>query len=87
MGSIFSSGWIRQATAAAAQRRVALSGSLPAERTGLIRSRWEPAQPGRRGPRRRVYELTRKGSRQLASGREAWVQFVGIVGGILGVQA
>ena len=56
------------------------------EDAGLIRSSWEPAQPGKRGPRRRVYALTRKGSRRLAQGREEWVQFVGIVGGILGVQ-
>jgi PadR family transcriptional regulator PadR len=56
------------------------------EQAGLIRSVWEPAQAGRRGPRRRVYSLSRKGLRELARGREEWVQFVGIVGGILGVQ-
>lgn len=56
------------------------------EHAGLIRSAWEPAQAGRRGPRRRVYSLTRKGTRELALGREQWVQFVGTVGGILGIQ-
>ena len=56
------------------------------EKSGLIRSTWEPAQAGRRGPRRRVYSLTRKGTRELAHGREEWVQFVGTIGGILGIQ-
>jgi PadR family transcriptional regulator, regulatory protein PadR len=57
------------------------------EEAGLIRSSWEETQPGRRGPRRRVYSLTRKGTRHLALGREEWRHFVGIISGILGVQA
>jgi PadR family transcriptional regulator PadR len=56
------------------------------EEAGLIRSSWEEAQAGRRGPRRRVYSLTRKGLRQLDHGRAEWRRFVGVVGGILGVQ-
>jgi PadR family transcriptional regulator, regulatory protein PadR len=56
------------------------------EESGLIRSVWEPAQAGRRGPRRRVYSLTRKGTRELSRGREEWVQFVGTISGILGIQ-
>jgi PadR family transcriptional regulator, regulatory protein PadR len=56
------------------------------EESGLIRSKWEAAQAGRRGPRRRVYSLTRKGTRELARGRQEWVQLVGTISGILGIQ-
>jgi DNA-binding PadR family transcriptional regulator len=56
------------------------------EAAGLIRSAWEAPQAGRRGPRRRVYSLTKKGRRELARGRDEWVQFVGTVSGILGIQ-
>jgi DNA-binding PadR family transcriptional regulator len=56
------------------------------EAAGLIRSAWEPAQPGRRGPRRRVYSVTRKGARELGHGRAQWVQFVGTISGVLGIQ-
>jgi PadR family transcriptional regulator, regulatory protein PadR len=53
------------------------------EEAGLLRAEWE-ADSGRRGPRRRIYHLTHKGRHDLARHREAWVQFVTIVGGILG---
>lgn len=56
------------------------------EAEGMIRSAWEPTPPGRRGPRRRVYCLTRKGARELAQGREQWTHFVGTISGILGIQ-
>ena len=55
------------------------------EQAGLIRSAWEDEGAARRGPRRRVYRLTPKGTRRLAEGREEWRQFVSVVGGILGV--
>ena len=54
------------------------------EEAGLVRAGWEDESSGRRGPRRRIYQLTEKGRRDLARRREAWVQFVTIVGGILG---
>lgn len=54
------------------------------EKAGLIRSAWDVAAAGRRGPRRRVYRLTRKGTRRLNDGRDEWLHFVRIVGGILG---
>src|SRR4051812_33385470 len=54
------------------------------ERAGLVRAAWEDGGGGRRGPRRRVYRLTDKGSRKLARGREQWRAFVHVVGGILG---
>jgi PadR family transcriptional regulator, regulatory protein PadR len=57
------------------------------EGAGLVRSAWEESEKGRRGPRRRVYSLTRKGTRQLAAGRTEWRRFVGVMGAILGVQA
>jgi DNA-binding PadR family transcriptional regulator len=53
------------------------------EEAGLLRAEWE-ADSGRRGPRRRIYHLTDKGRHDLARHREAWAQFVTIVGGILG---
>jgi DNA-binding PadR family transcriptional regulator len=53
------------------------------EEAELLRAEWE-ADNGRRGPRRRIYHLTDKGRHDLARHREAWAQFVTIVGGILG---
>jgi PadR family transcriptional regulator len=53
------------------------------EKAGLIRSAWEANASGRRGPRRRIYSITKKGTRRLAEGRQEWQHFVRIVGGIL----
>lgn len=50
------------------------------EKAGLVKARWEETEPGRKGPPRRVYELTRQGRRQLQQGRQAWSQFVSVVG-------
>jgi DNA-binding PadR family transcriptional regulator len=54
------------------------------EANGLVEAEWEDSASGRRGPRRRIYRLTTKGKRQLARGREEFVQFVQVIGGILG---
>lgn len=54
------------------------------ERAGLIRGEWEGETGGRRGARRRIYQLTGKGSRALAKSRDEWKQFAHVVGGILG---
>ena len=55
------------------------------EKAGMVRASWEDQPSGRRGPRRRrVYQLTEKGQRELARRREAWAQFVTIVGDIMG---
>lgn len=54
------------------------------EESGLVKGQWEGETAGRRGPRRRIYRLTPKGKRQLARGREAFVEFVQVIGGILG---
>jgi PadR family transcriptional regulator, regulatory protein PadR len=57
------------------------------EAAGLVRGEWEEDTQGRRGPRRRIYRLTDKGTRDLARRREDWTQFVTIVGRILGAPA
>ena len=57
------------------------------EAAGLVRGEWEEDSEGRRGPRRRIYRLTDKGTRDLARRREDWTQFVTIVGRILGAPA
>jgi DNA-binding PadR family transcriptional regulator len=53
------------------------------EQSGLVKARWEPVEEGRRGPPRRVYQLTRKGRGKLQAGRESWLKFVDIVGTIV----
>ncbi len=57
------------------------------EKSGLIKSRWEKCETNRPGPRRRIYKLTSKGKRRLQQGREEWVQFVSVVGQIVGAPA
>jgi DNA-binding PadR family transcriptional regulator len=52
------------------------------EAAGLIRSAWEKGN--RPGPRRRIYQLTRKGTGRLAAGRNEWRRFVLVMGNILG---
>src|SRR5437016_5186276 len=42
------------------------------EEQGLIRSAWKDSLGERRGPRRRVYRLTSKGTRRLDEGRAQW---------------
>jgi DNA-binding PadR family transcriptional regulator len=57
------------------------------ENAGLIGAEWEEETKGRKGARRRIYHLTRSGTKALAKGREEWQNFVQIVGGILGATA
>lgn len=57
------------------------------EEAGQVKAQWEPESHGRRGARRRVYTLTTKGRRKLTAGRAEWLQFVRILGGILGAPA
>jgi PadR family transcriptional regulator, regulatory protein PadR len=57
------------------------------EGAGLVKAAWEDDSVTRRGPRRRIYHLTTKGTRRLAEGRQEWKLFVGVLGGILGVPA
>lgn len=50
------------------------------EQGGLLRSSWMTADSGRR---RRVYALTRTGTRALAERRAVWKQFSDAIGGLL----
>lgn len=56
------------------------------EEAGLISGEWE-AKNDRRGPRRRVYRLTRTGKKKLGEARTSWKQFVEIIGRIVEVPA
>ena len=53
------------------------------EKSGLVRARWEGEEAERRGPRRRIYELTQGGRRELTHRREGWQHFVSIIGRIV----
>ncbi len=57
------------------------------ETAGEVKAVWESEPHGRRGARRRIYTLTARGHRKLASGRVEWQQFVHVLGGILGAPA
>jgi DNA-binding PadR family transcriptional regulator len=57
------------------------------EAAGEVKAVWETESHGRRGARRRIYRLTTKGSRELKQGRADWIQFVRVLGGILGAPA
>ena len=54
------------------------------EQAGLVKGKWEGEGTGRRGARRRIYKLTRKGKRRLLDGRREWKQFVVIMTNVLG---
>jgi transcriptional regulator len=51
------------------------------ERSGLLRSHWTTAESGRR---RRVYQLTKRGTAALADQGALWQRFVAAVGGLIG---
>ena len=53
------------------------------EAAGLIKAEWEQQMKGRRGPRRRIYRLTAKGSAALSRGRAEWLDFARVIGGIM----
>ena len=57
------------------------------ESAGLIKAEWEDGSSERRGPRRRIYSITRKGRRKLDSGRNEWNEFVRVIGTIIGATA
>jgi len=54
------------------------------EEAGLIKARWEEKNSGRRGARRRHYQLTLSGKRRLAAARSEWADFVTIMNQALG---
>ena len=57
------------------------------EAEGLVKADWEEGDTARRGPRRRIYQLTAKGSKRLEQARTEWKTFVRVVGGILGASS
>ena len=57
------------------------------EQQGYLKARWEEGDNDRRGPRRRLYKITRKGRGKLHAGREHWTHFVSVIGGIVGAPA
>ncbi len=56
------------------------------EEAGCICGEWEDNERRHRGPRRRIYRLTRKGRKELAARRGEWKSFVRVVGEIVGGQ-
>ena len=54
------------------------------EDAGQLKAAWDDEPKQGRGPRRRIYRLTSKGKRQLQAGRQQWIEFTRIIGGILG---
>ena len=57
------------------------------KRKDWSRPQWEDEAAGAkrgRGPRRRIYRLSPKGKRRLAKSRTEFVEFVQVIGGILG---
>ena len=54
------------------------------EAAGLVQSSAAAVPAGQKGATRRVYRLTRRGKGSLAQGRQQWLEFVSVVGGILG---
>src|SRR5262245_59011584 len=54
------------------------------EAAGEVQAVWEEDQQGRRGARRRIYQLTARGKRALGKGRADWRQFVHVLGTVLG---
>ena len=52
------------------------------EESGCVKAAWEKDND-RRGPRRRIYQITRKGKQELAKKREDWTSCVAVIGKIL----
>src|SRR4051812_47140059 len=57
------------------------------EQAGMIKGEWEDTPSPRRGPRRRIYQLTQKGHRRFDEARSEFQHFVTVIGGILGAPA
>ena len=51
----------------------------------MVKGQWEDPASQRRGPRRRVYQLTAKGRKRLEEARGEFRTFVSVIGGILEV--
>jgi PadR family transcriptional regulator PadR len=53
------------------------------EEAGKIEGIWETGKSSRKGPRRRIYRLTRDGRRALGVQRNGWKNFVRVLGPIV----
>ena len=53
------------------------------EEAGHVKAEWEDGEQRRRGPRRRIYQLTPKGRRDLEARRAGWRNFVTVIGRIV----
>src|SRR5579862_506386 len=75
--------WRRLETAGCGALRLKEGSLYPAlyrlEEAGLVRAEWEDPANERRGPRRRIYRLTSKGTRRLVDARAEWQQFVSVI--------
>src|SRR5262245_58712890 len=49
------------------------------EAAGAVKAVWEAEPHGRRGARRRIYQLTTRGQRKLDAGRVEWRHFVRVL--------
>jgi len=56
------------------------------EKAAYVKARWEREGAKRPGPRRRLYTITSKGKRALATRQEEWRHFTRVVGRILEAQ-
>ena len=52
------------------------------EESGAVKARWDDGDESK-GPRRRIYHITKKGKRELAKRRDEWQTFVSVVGSIV----
>lgn len=52
------------------------------EEAGMIKGGWEEDND-RRGPRRRIYQITKRGTADLAKRRDGWRAFVNVIGRII----
>jgi DNA-binding PadR family transcriptional regulator len=56
------------------------------EKSGLLEAAWDESDQPRKGPRRRIYRITEKGTRELEQRRDSWRHFVATVGRIVEAQ-
>ncbi len=53
------------------------------EAAGLVKAQWEKENSSRRGPRRRLYQLTSKGTKALDKARNDWQIFTEVLGRLI----
>ncbi len=53
------------------------------EESGAVKARWDEESSKSKGPRRRIYRITKKGKRELAKRRDEWQTFVSVIGSVV----